>query len=181
MTAENHCLRLRRPGRGPNPALLRCGGDPCPTAGRQQGSALLLFPAAVLVVIVLAAITVDSAIAFLGQREVANAVVSAANDAAGEGVGNRAFYRGGRVDLDPGAVRQVAVGRVTAALDAARFHGLSVDVVVATAPAGCPPRVRVRATARVSVLFAAAIPAAPHERQVSASATGAPRLAPAGC
>jgi hypothetical protein len=144
---------------------------------------LLLFPAAVLVVVVLAAIAVDSAIAFLGQREVADAVTAAANDAAGEGVGNRAFYEGGRVDLDPATVQRVAVDRVVATLDPGRFHDLRVDVAVVppTTP-GCPAVVRVFAAARVSTLFAAAIPGGPGQVTVQSSATGSPHDAPLpGC
>ena len=136
---------------------------------------LLLFPAAVLIVVVLAAIAVDSAIVFLGQREVANAVSAAANDAAGEGVGNRAFYQGGRIDLDPSTVRRVAVDHVVAALDGSRFAGLRVDVDVAPATSpGCPPVVRVRARASVSSLFAAALPGDGGQVQVTATATGSP-------
>jgi hypothetical protein len=148
---------------------------------RQRGSVLLLFPAGILVVVVLAAITVDSAITFLGPRVVATAVAAAANDSAGEGVGNRAFYEGGRVDLDPTAVHQVAVERVTAALPVARFHELSVDVSVTPSPtAGCPPSVRVRASATVSVIFAGAIPGASRERVVAASSMAAPKQASGG-
>lgn len=140
---------------------------------------LLLFPAAVLVVVVLAAIAVDSAIVFLGQREVANAVTAAANDAAGEGVGNRAFYQGGRVDLDPATVRRLAVDQVVAALDGGRFAGLQVDVDVAPAPSsGCPPVVRVRASASVSSLFAAALPGDGGQVRVTATATGSPHQGP---
>jgi len=137
----------------------------------------------VLIVIVLAAITVDSAIAFLGQREVGDAVVAAANDAAAEGVGNKAFYEGGRVDLDPATVQRLAAERVVAVLGADRFHDLAVDVSVSPAAVpGCPPRVRVHASARVSTLFAAAIPGGPHDRAVEATAVAAPALpAQAGC
>jgi len=144
---------------------------------------LLLFPTAVLVVVVLAAITVDSAIAFLGQRQVGDAVVAAANDAVGEGVGNQAFYRGGRVDLDPATVQQLAVDRVTAVLDADRFHDLVVDVTVSpSAVPGCPPDVRVHASARVPTLFAAAIPGGPHDRAVEATAVASPaQLSQPGC
>ncbi|MGI9022591.1 MAG: hypothetical protein ACR2HV_05065 [Acidimicrobiales bacterium] len=151
--------------------------------GRQRGSVLLLFPAAVLIVIVLAAITVDSAIAFLAQREVANAAVAAANDAAGEGVGNRAFYEGGSVDLDPAAVQQLAGERVVAALDPDRFRDLAVDVAVSPpATPGCPPRVRVHVSARVSTLFAAALPGGPQDRAVKATAMAHPSQAPQpGC
>lgn len=149
----------------------------------QRGSVLLLFPVAVLIVIVLAAITVDSAIAFLAQREVSDAVVAAANDAAGEGVGNQAFYEDGRVDLDPATVKQLAEERVAAALDAGRFRELAVDVAVTPAATpGCPPRVRVHASARVSTLFAAALPGGPGDRAVEATAFASPsQAAGPGC
>jgi hypothetical protein len=142
---------------------------------------LLLFPAAVLIVVVLAAIAVDSAIVFLGQREVASAVSAAANDAAGEGVGNRAFYEGGRIDLDPPTVRRLAADQVAAALDGGRFAGRQVDgaVAPATTPGG-PPVVRVRASASVSSLFAAALPGDAGHVRVTASATGSPHQGP-GC
>ena len=144
---------------------------------------LLLFPAAVLIVVVLAAIAVDAAIAFLGQREVANAVVAAANDAAGLGVEERAFYREGTVDLDPGAVVLAAEERVRAVLDPGRFHGLQVDVTVQPAGSGaCPPRVLVRATASVDGLFASALPGGPRQTRVQAVASGSPRQdAAPGC
>ncbi len=143
----------------------------------------MLFPAAVLIVIVLAAITIDSAIAFLGQREVAGAVVAAANDAAAEGVGNQTFYEGGRVDLDLDTVRQLVVGRVTAVLDGERFHDLVVDVTVSpSAVPGCPQIVRVHASARVATLFAAAIPGGPDDRSVQAGAVASPaQLDQPGC
>ena len=142
---------------------------------RQRGSVLLLFPAAVLVVVVLAAIAVDAAIAFLGQREVANAVAAAANDAAGAGVGDQAFYRQGSVDLDPSAAAVVAEEQVRAVLDPGRFHDVAVDVTVVPRRAGCPARVRVRATATVDALFANALPGGPRQTRVQAVATGSPR------
>lgn len=141
----------------------------------EDGSVLLLFPAAVLVVVVLAAIAVDAAIAFLGQREVANAVVAAANDAAGAGIGEEIFYREAAVDLDPSAVAQVAEERVRAVLDPGRFHGLEVEVAVVPAASGCPPRVRVRAAATVDALFANALPGGLRQTRVQAVATGSPR------
>ena len=142
---------------------------------------LLLFPAAVLIVLVLAAVAVDSAIVFLGQREVANAVAAAANDAVGEGVGNRAFYQDGRVDLDPATVRRLAVDQVVAALDGGRFSDLGVEVEVSPAASSeCPPVVRVRAAASVSSLFAAALPGDGGQVRVTATATGSPHQGP-GC
>lgn len=152
--------------------------DPWRARHDQRGSVLLLFPAAVLIVIVLAAIAVDSAIAFLAQREVANAVAAAANDASSLGVGNRSFYEGGSVDIDPFTAVQLAEDRVVAALDATRFRGLEIEVVVVPATsAGCPARVRVRASARVDALFATAIPGAANQTQVQATSLGSPRQA----
>jgi len=144
---------------------------------------LLLFPAAVLIVIVLAAVAVDSAIAFLGQREVANAAVAAANDAAGQGVGNRAFYETGSLDLDAATVEQLASGQVRAVLDPERFRDLGVDVTVASpSRSGCPVVVRVHVSARVPTLFAAAIPGGPADRQVQATAVAYPsQAAQPGC
>ncbi|MDQ6927341.1 MAG: hypothetical protein M3159_01605 [Actinomycetota bacterium] len=141
----------------------------------ESGSVLLLFPVAVLVVIVLAAITVDSAVVFLGQREVANSVAAAANDAATIGVGNGAFYRAGAVELDPGTVDRLATQRVRAALDGDRFRDLRVDVTVVPAAApGCPPTVRVHASASVAYVFARALPGAPARAQVEATSLAAP-------
>ena len=113
----------------------------------------------------------------------ADAVVAAANDAAGEGVGNRAFYEGGRVDLDPATVEQLASQRVVAVLDSSRFRSLAVDVSVSPPAApGCPPRVRVHASARVSTIFSAAVPGGPDDRAVEATATAAPmQTAVPGC
>ncbi|HUQ62287.1 MAG TPA: hypothetical protein VM121_00855 [Acidimicrobiales bacterium] len=135
---------------------------------------MLLFPVAVLVVIILAAITVDSSIVFLGQREVANSVAAAANDAATIGVGNGAFYRAGAVELDPGTAEQLAIERVRAALDTERFRDLRVDVQVVGARGGCPPSVRVHASATVAYVFARGVPGAAPRATVEAVAVAAP-------
>lgn len=137
----------------------------------------MLFPAAVLIVVILAAITVDSAIVFLGQREVVNSVAAAANDAATIGVSNSAFYRAGAVELDVGTVRAITEQRVRAALSGDRFHDLQVGVIVLPATAGCPPSLRVEASATVAYLFARAIPGAPARATVRAFAVAAPAAA----
>ena len=140
---------------------------------RQQGGVLLLFPVAVLIVMLLAAMTVDAAIVFLGQREVSDSVAAAANDAATLGVGNAAFYRAGSVQLDPGTVRALALDRVRTALDAARFQDLTVDAVVVPGAGSCPPSVRVSASATVAYLFTKVVPGAPGRATVTATATAA--------
>ena len=83
----------------------------------ERGSSLLLFPAAVLVMMVLGAIAVDFSIAFLGERELAGATAAAANDTAARALSNRAFYREGVVVLDGAAASELATDEVRAALD----------------------------------------------------------------
>jgi Flp pilus assembly protein TadG len=149
-------------------------------APRDRGSVLLLFPVAVLVVVVLAAITVDSAIVFLGQREVANTVAAAANDAATIGVSNGTFYRAGAVELDPATAEQMATERVRVGLDGDRFRDLRVDVTVIGGAEGCPPSVRVHASATVAHVFAPAVPGAPRRSTVEATSVAAPAQSDAG-
>ena len=110
----------------------------------ERGSSLLLFPAGVLIVMVLAAMAVDTSIAFMGQRELANATAAAANDAASQAMNNAAFYQQDRIELDPVAVESLAVARVRAAVDQSRHGGLSVQAVASPpATAGCPWTVKV--------------------------------------
>lgn len=136
---------------------------------------LLLFPAAVLIVLALSAITVDSSIAFLAQRELANATAAAANDAASRAIDGQAFYRDDRIQLDPSAVEDVAEERVRLAIDQSRHRGLEVRAT-ASPPVrdGCPWTVRVTASSRVSYLFAKAIPGGPDEASVRATSVAGP-------
>ncbi len=136
---------------------------------------LLLFPAAVLIVLVLAAITVDSSIAFLAQRELANATAAAANDAATMAVDGQAFYRDDRIELDPYAVETVAEERVRLAVDQSRHQGLQVQATASPpARSGCPWTVRVTASSRVAYVFAKAIPGSPDEASVRATSVAGP-------
>ena len=138
---------------------------------------LLLFPAAILIVVVLAAISVDSAASFLAQRELAGAVAAAANDAATEGLANRAFYQYDRIELDPGAAARVAEDEVRRALDPARYRDLQVQVSVTPSSPGCPPVVTVRASATVDTIFARALPGSAGDVRVTAAALSRPRVA----
>jgi hypothetical protein len=75
-------------------------------ASGEAGSALLLMPAAVLVLFMLAGVAVDAAVQFLGQRRVADLAASVAQDAvASVDVGS--FYEGAAdvsdLDIDQGA------------------------------------------------------------------------------
>ena len=141
---------------------------------KQWGSVLLLFPAGVLIVVVLAAMAVDASIAFLGDRELAAAVAAAANDAATEALSDEAFYGDGRLELDDWEVEQVAEERVRTSLDTGRHRQLTVRATVERSSGGCAWSLRVEASARVSYLFASALPGGPDEARVDSTAQSAP-------
>jgi type II secretory pathway component PulM len=67
----------------------------------------MLMPAAVLVVVVLGAITVDSAVQFTAQRELVSAAQAAANDAVAYGIDENAFRAGRGYVIDPDRVDAV--------------------------------------------------------------------------
>ena len=131
---------------------------------RERGSILLLMPAAVLVLLVLAAVAVDASLAFLGEREVANAAAAASNDAAGAALRDSDFYRQGRVVIDP-ALAEAVARRSVDARGERYLHDIHVDVETNG------DRVRVIVSGRVDYLFAAAIPGAPRHADVQAAAT----------
>ena len=149
---------------------------------REQGSTLLLFPAALMIMLTLAAITVDSAIAFLAQRQLMNAAAAAANDAATQAISDRAFYEADRIELSASAVESVAVDRVLQLVDAARHHGLTVTAEAAPpAGPGCSWTVRVSASSRVDELFGKAMPGSSGQVAVYAQSTASPRQSDGGC
>jgi len=127
--------------------------------GPDRGSFLALVPAAVLVLVILGAIAVDSAIAFLGQREVSNAAAAAANDAAGAALSDDAFYRSGLLVVDEARARSVAAHAV-AARAPRRVEVESVDVAVAG------DEVCVTVRGRVPYVFSRALPFVDHEARV---------------
>ena len=89
----------------------------------QAGSVLALVPAGFLVLIVLAALAVDSAVAYLGQRQLHDALAAAANDAVTAGLDNASFYRTGKLTLDPVAVAD------TVCIDLAAQHDSGLQSV----------------------------------------------------
>jgi Flp pilus assembly protein TadG len=135
-----------------------------------------------LIMVALAAVTVDSAIAFMAQRQLANATAAAANDAATEALSDRSFYEQNRVELSQSAVESIAVDRVLALVDSARHHGLSVTAEASPpAGAGCSWTVRVRASSRVDELFGKAMPGSGGTVAVHAESTASPRQTAGGC
>ena len=129
----------------------------------QRGSVLMLVPAAVLVLIALAAIAVDSAIVFMAQRQAGDIAAAAANDAAGAALSEGAFYGGGAVALDPARVATVAA-------DAVAARGGGLDLVGPPSIVVRGRQVCVTVQARVRYLFSPAVPGAPRGRTVTARA-----------
>jgi hypothetical protein len=144
-------------------------------SGDQRGSVLALVPAGFLVLILLGALAVDSAVTYLGQQQLHDTLASAATDAATAGVDNGSFYRTGRVVLDPAQVARTVCLSVRAQ-NQSGLHDLRMWVAVDG------DRVGLEGTATVEAVFGRIIPglARRHVRaEVSAVATNAPvRTAP---
>lgn len=117
---------------------------------------LVLMPAVVLILVALAAVAVDAAIALMGRRELGAATAAAANDAVIGALAEPAFYeRCGALDLDPAAVAAIAARSM--ALRASTAYELdAVDTQVTRSPEG-DAQVRVEAAGRVRLLFAPAV------------------------
>lgn len=131
----------------------------------------MLMPAGVLVVLVLAALAVDSAIAFLGERELTDMTAAAANDAATTALRADVFYECGRLEVDPSAAESIA-GAVAAqrTSDAVMVTG----VAVAVDNTEDPPAVTVTAEGTVRLLFTPALPWQRRTAPVGARSTAVP-------
>ncbi len=133
---------------------------------RERGSVLLLVPAGVLIVLVLASIAVDFAVAFLGEREVASLASHAANDAVTAALDEAHLRDTGEFRLDPALVDDVVTATIAASstevdLDPPVVEVLTVDGL---------PAVRVELTGRIGYVFAPALPGGPDGADVAASA-----------
>ncbi|MBX3285683.1 MAG: hypothetical protein R2746_00900 [Acidimicrobiales bacterium] len=91
--------------------------DRGPGAATDRGSVLVLMPAAVIVLLVLASLAVDRALVFGAQRDLVATAQAAANDAVAAGVDPDELRGTGAVVLDPVRVEQ-AVRRATLGVDA---------------------------------------------------------------
>jgi hypothetical protein len=133
----------------------------------------MLVPAGFLVVIILAALAVDSAATYLAQQQLHDTLAAAANDAVTAGVSNSSFYSTGAVRLDPALVGQ-AVCLSMAAQSDHNLHDLRLWMAVDGAA------VSLRGTASVDAVFGRAIPGF-GRRHVKAAAqavvTGRPLVA----
>lgn len=117
----------------------------------ERGSVLALVPAAFLVLIILGALAVDSAAAYLGQRRLTDTIAAAANDAASAALSNQNFYRSGEVQLDPAVAAEV----VCQSINAQANRDLN-DVRVSMAVDGAA--IRIHASATVDAVFGRSLP-----------------------
>lgn len=132
----------------------------------------MLVPAAVLVLMILGALAVDAALAFLGQRALTNAAAAAANDAAALAVSDAAFYTDARGPLVLDGARAEA-----AAADAVAHAGLRGVEVLDQRVAVRGAHVCVHLVGRVRFVFSPVVPGVPrtasvHGRAVATAAAG---------
>lgn len=130
-----------------------------------RGSALMLMPAAVLIMFVLGAIAVDLTAIHLGQRELQAAVTDAANDAAAGALDEGILRAGLGYRIDERTAWLIATNVLGA-------KGVLHDVVdgpdVSVRPDGS---VTVSASRRVAHVFGRALPGVPSHEVVRATAT----------
>lgn len=137
----------------------------------ERGSALALVPAGFLVLVLLASLAVDSAVAYLGQQQLHDALSAAANDAVTAGLDNASFYGGGTLVLDPAAVARTVCASVAAQHDPG-LHHIALSMVIEG------DSVRVNGSAVVDAVFGRAIPGL-AQRSVSSSAAASLASGPA--
>ncbi|MCC5954221.1 MAG: hypothetical protein JJU45_19190 [Acidimicrobiia bacterium] len=122
-----------------------------------RGSSLLLFPAALLVVLTLAAIATDLALVHHGRHLAHHVAAAAADDAVMVGLDTEAFRAGGDDwYLDRALVREVVATTVAAHDLDDRLVGVDVDLSPDSR------QVTVRVTLRVDYIVARALPGADH-------------------
>jgi hypothetical protein len=118
---------------------------------RDQGSVLVLVPAGLLVLMILAVLAVDSAVAYLGQQQLHDALSAAANDAVTRGLNEGSFYSSGMVALEPASVGQAICDSVLAQDDTG-LHQLHLWMAIDG------ESVRIEGTAVIDAVFGRAIP-----------------------
>ena len=131
---------------------------------------LMLVPAGFLVLIILAALAVDSASAYLGQQQLHDSLVAAANDAVTAGLSNQSFYGRGAVTIDPAAAGRAACVSM-AAQSESDLHGVQIWMAVDG------DALHLEGTATVEAVFGRAIPRFGRRHvaaQVTAVVTGRP-------
>lgn len=118
---------------------------------RDRASTLLVFPAVLLVMVVLASITVDFARLHLAQRQADDLASAAANDAVTVGLDVDALRRGGDYRLDPARLGPGV--RLTGPRSVEVEVAQRVPLAFARIPPGAPEAVTVRARATATAVL----------------------------
>ena len=132
----------------------------------------MLVPAGILILILLAAISADSAIAYMGQRQLQNEVAAAVNNAATEAVSPDALQMGQAAR--PDAARAERIANATVMHDYS--GGLTATNVQTTVEGNT---VTVTAEGQVRYIFRGRFPRSPqvrhHKSAISSSTSVRPR------
>ena len=155
------------PGRPGGPSELSSG---IVNRDRDRGTTLLFFPAALLVMVVLASITVDFARLHLGQRQADDLAAATANDAVTVGLDETAIRSGAGYRLDVSRVDAVVAGHLAGA-DRSTLRGVTARGSVQGARS-----VTVTVAAHVPLAFAHAVPGTPASVGIRARATATAQL-----
>ena len=146
------------------------------------GSIVLMVPAAVLIVVMLAGIAVDSAIAFLARHQLDDAVAAAANDAVTAGLDRGRLDRDSSYTLDPAltdrTVRNSLAARHDPVIDRALAAGDVHVTIRANADPLRPVTVTVSIASRADLIFTRAIPGLPSSVAVQATESATAVLSP---
>lgn len=134
-----------------------------------RGSALMLVPAGVLVLIVLGAIAIDSAVVMLAQRDLQNRAAAIANDAATISLDDGVFYGDGEVRLSPERARTYASASFATRNKPDHYRDWGADVRTTDRS------VHVHAWADVTYVFLKALPGMPDHTRVEATSTATAR------
>ena len=135
-----------------------------------QGTVLMMLPAAVMIVLMLAAVAVDETGVYLAHRRLHAAAAAAANDAITAGLDLDAFNATGEYRLDPARV----AAAVSRSLGAQQSE--TVDAAVVSAPsisvdASGRQTIQLTLTANVRLIFAGAIPGFDNRRRITERAS----------
>ena len=142
--------------------------------GGQRGSVLILMPVAALVFVILGSLAVDATALFLAERELAGAAAAAANDAATRAIDLDLFYEAGCLSLDEDLAEEIVRRSLTA-----KRLGEGLRLAAPEIRTG-GREVSVTLTAAAPHIFTKAMPGAPDEATVRATATATAEGSPAG-
>ncbi|MCP3934571.1 MAG: hypothetical protein GY708_04270 [Actinomycetia bacterium] len=134
----------------------------------ERGSALLLVPAGIIIVMALGAMTVNAALSYMAERSAARLASEVANDLATLGLDDEHFRSTGEYQLVPD-ISTLANDRVAVAVTSAGGAFVPGTLQISVRRLGAD-EIEVRVTADVELLLHT--PGGPTTRQVSAVAIG---------